>query len=80
MFDRKHREGKNNLKKDFRTESAIILTLIENAKRCGHDPYAYIRDVLERMPQARTREERLALLPRNWKPSAKPETAASAAA
>jgi len=61
-------------------ESAIILTLIENAKRCGHDPYAYIRDVLERMPQARTREERLALLPRNWKPSAKPETPASAAA
>lgn len=61
-------------------DSAIILTLIENAKRCGHDPCEYLRDVLERMPQAETREERLALLPRNWKPSAKPATPAAAAA
>jgi len=60
--------------------SAIILTLIENARRFGLDPHEYLRDVLERMPQARTREERLALLPRNWKPAAKPEAAAPAAA
>jgi transposase len=60
--------------------SAIILTLIENARRFGLDPHEYLRDVLERMPQARTREERLALLPRNWKPAAKPEAAVSAAA
>jgi transposase len=29
--------------------SAILYTLLESAKRHGHEPYAYLRDVLERL-------------------------------
>lgn len=31
----------------------MIYTLIESAKRCGANPYEYLRDVLGRLPQTR---------------------------
>ncbi|TCU81817.1 transposase IS66 family protein [Roseateles saccharophilus] len=56
-----------------------ILSLIESAKLNGHDPWAYLKDVFERLPTLKDRD--LAqLLPHNWKPptaSASPETPAS---
>jgi transposase len=48
--------------------AAIIYSLVARCKLCGIDPFAYFRDVLERIsthPASRIAE----LLPRNWKPS-----------
>ncbi len=45
--------------------AAAVMSLIQSAKRKGHDPYAYIKDVLTRLPtqKARQIEE---LLPHRW--------------
>jgi transposase len=32
--------------------SAVIYTLIESCRRCGLDPFAYLKDVLTRLPKA----------------------------
>jgi transposase len=50
---------------DTDERSAILYTLIESAKRHGHEPYAYLKDLLERLPSM-TRSEIDQLLPRNW--------------
>ena len=43
-----------------------ILSLIESAKFNGHDPWAYLKDVFERLPTLKNRD--LAqLLPHNWR-------------
>ena len=47
--------------------AAVIMTLIQSAKLNGHDPYIYLKDVLERLPTqpaSRIRE----LLPHIWQP------------
>jgi transposase len=43
------------------------MSLIQSAKLNGHDPYRYLKDVLERLPtqSAKHLEE---LLPQRWKP------------
>ena len=48
--------------------AAAILSLIESAKLNGHDPFAYLRDVLTRLPTHpyRRLDE---LLPFNWMPA-----------
>lgn len=44
------------------------MSLILSARLNGHDPYAYVRDVLERLPsQPASRVDEL--LPHRWKPS-----------
>lgn len=45
--------------------AAAIMSLIQSAKMNGHDPYAYLKDVLERLPTQRASaiDE---LLPHNW--------------
>jgi len=44
------------------------MSLIQSAKLNGHDPYAYLKDVLARLPtQKNSRIEEL--LPHNWTPS-----------
>lgn len=50
--------------------AAAVMSLIQSAKLNGHDPYAYLRDVLDRLPTQRASaiDE---LLPHNWMPSAK---------
>jgi transposase len=49
--------------------AAVVLSLIESAKLNGHDPWAYLKDVFERLPTLKQRD--LAqLLPHNWRPSA----------
>jgi len=47
--------------------AAAIMSLIQSAKLNGHDPYAYLKDVLRRLPTQKNNaiEE---LLLHNWKP------------
>jgi len=47
--------------------AAIVMSLVQSAKLNGHDPWAYLRDVLERLPShpnSRIDE----LLPHRWEP------------
>ncbi len=47
--------------------AAAVMSLIQSAKLNGHDPYAYLKDVLERLPtQKNNRIDEL--LPHNWTP------------
>jgi len=47
--------------------AAAIMSLIQSAKLNGHDPYQYLKDVLERLPtQPASRLEEL--LPHGWQP------------
>lgn len=45
--------------------AAAIMTLIQSAKLNGHDPYAYLKDVLTRLPTQRASQIKL-LLPHRW--------------
>lgn len=51
------------------TASAQLYSLVETAKANGQEPYAWLRHVLERLPQARSLEDYEALLPWNCKPA-----------
>ena len=61
--------------------AAVLMSLIESAKLNGHDPWAYLKDVFERLPSLKNRD--LAqLLPHNWRPACaivEPATVAAAA-
>ncbi|HEX6019578.1 MAG TPA: IS66 family transposase [Burkholderiaceae bacterium] len=48
--------------------AAVVMSLVQSAKLNGHDPHAYLKDVLERLPMhpARRIEE---LLPHRWQPA-----------
>ncbi|MGB0774719.1 MAG: IS66 family transposase [Akkermansiaceae bacterium] len=46
--------------------SAVIYTLIENVRREGKDPYAYLKWVFERIPHMSNQENLEALLPKTW--------------
>jgi transposase len=62
--------------------AANIMSLIESAKLNGHDPWAYLKDVLERLPTLKN-SELATLLPHKWRPLAAaeaPEPLAAAAA
>jgi hypothetical protein len=57
--------------------AAVVLSLIESAKLNGHDPWAYLKDVFERLPTLKQRD--LAqLLPHNWRPSGNADAVDSA--
>ena len=48
--------------------AAAIMSLVNSARLNGHDPYAYLRDVLERLPtQPASRVQEL--LPHHWQPA-----------
>ena len=49
--------------------AAVITSLIQSAKLNGHDPYAYLKDVLQRLPTQRA-SEIAQLLPHRWSPAA----------
>lgn len=53
--------------------AAAVMSLIQSARMNGHDPYAYLRDVLERLPTQRASQIG-ELLPHRWQ-SAAPEAA-----
>ena len=47
--------------------AAAVMSLVHSARLNGHDPYAYLRDVLERLPtQPASRIGEL--LPHRWQP------------
>jgi len=48
--------------------SATFFTLIETAKSNGHEPYAYLRHIFEKLPLAETDVDYKALLPWNLDP------------
>ncbi len=48
--------------------AAVVMSLVQSAKLSGHDPWAYLKDVLERLPtQLNSRIDEL--LPHNWRPT-----------
>jgi transposase len=48
--------------------AAAVMSLIHSARMNGHDPYAYLREVLERLPTQRASQIG-ELLPHRWAPS-----------
>ena len=48
--------------------AAVMLSLIESAKLNGRDPWAYLKDVFERLPTLKNRDLEQ-LLPHNWRPA-----------
>lgn len=48
--------------------AGVMLSLIESAKLNGHDPWAYLKDVFERLPTLKNRDLE-SLLPHNWQPA-----------
>jgi len=48
--------------------AAVVMSLIESAKLNGHDPWAYLKDVFERLPTLKQRDLAL-LLPHHWRPA-----------
>ena len=46
---------------------AVIYSLIVSAQRCGHDPHAYLKDLLTRLPAMTTKDDLTPLLPAHWK-------------
>jgi transposase len=51
--------------------AAAIMSLIQSARLNGHDPYRYLKDVMERLPTQRA--SRIAeLLPHSWMPTTTP--------
>jgi len=49
--------------------AAAVMSLLHSARLNGHDPYAYLRDVLERLP-AQPASRIGELLPHRWSPPA----------
>jgi len=48
--------------------AAVVMSLLQSAKLCGHEPWAYLKDVLTRLPtQLNSQIEEL--LPHRWQPS-----------
>jgi hypothetical protein len=47
--------------------AAMVMSLVQSAKLCGHNPHTYLRDVLQRLPMhlASRLDE---LLPHRWQP------------
>ena len=52
---------------------AILFSVVSSCQRHGHDPFVYLRDVLERLPD-QSRDQLADLLPDRWSP---PQTSAS---
>ena len=49
--------------------SAIIYTMVECAKRHGHDPEVWLADVLERLPAMTNQDDLSVLPPSRWQPA-----------
>ena len=48
--------------------AAAIMSLIQSARLNGHDPYAYLKDVLQRLP-THNNSQIAELLPHRWTPA-----------
>ena len=47
-----------------------VSRMTECAKRAGHDPEAWLADVIERLPAMSNQDDLSVLLPSNWQPAA----------
>jgi transposase len=52
--------------------AAVLYSLIVSAQRRGHDPHAYLKNVLTRLPAMTNQDDLTTLLPQHWQPVAKP--------
>lgn len=48
--------------------AAIVMSLVQSARINGHEPWAYLRNVLQRLPTLRN-SQLDELLPHRWKPA-----------
>lgn len=48
--------------------AAIVMSLVQSARLNGHDPWAYLRDVLQRLPTQHSSQIE-ELLPHRWQPA-----------
>ncbi|QYM78332.1 IS66 family transposase [Horticoccus luteus] len=55
---------------DAGDRAAVLYSLIISAQRHGHDPHAYLKDVLTQLPTITTNDDLGPLLPSQWKPAA----------
>lgn len=46
----------------------MVMSLVQSARLNGHDPWAYLRDVLARLPTQRNSQIE-DLLPHRWQPA-----------
>jgi hypothetical protein len=53
---------------DAGDRAAVIYSLVVSCQRQGHDPHAYLKDVLTRLPRMTTKDDLAALLPATWRP------------
>ena len=51
--------------------ATAVMSLIQSVKLNGHDPHAYLKDVLTRLPTHKAKDI-AELLPHNWQPNATP--------
>lgn len=54
---------------DAGQRSAIIYSIVVSCQRHGKDPYAYLRDVLTRLPRMTNQDDLSPLTPARWNPS-----------
>ena len=52
---------------------AVLFTVVSSCQRHGHDPFVYLRDVLERLPD-HPKDRLEDLLPARWSPTSAPAT------
>jgi len=52
--------------------AAVLFSLVSSCQRHGHDPFAYLRDLLTRLPD-QPKERPVDLLPDRWKPAEPPD-------
>ncbi len=55
---------------DAGDRAAVIYSLVVSCQRHGHDPHAYLRDVLTRLPTMTTADDLHPLLPAHWRTAA----------
>jgi transposase len=60
--------------------TAILYSLIVSCLRHGHDPEAYLRDLLTRLPSMSSKDDLDPLTPSHWKAPASPAMTAAPAA
>jgi hypothetical protein len=51
--------------------AAAVMSVVQSARINGHDPCAYLRDVLERLP-AHPASKNTEMLPHRWQPTLAP--------
>jgi hypothetical protein len=54
---------------DAGDRAAVIYSLVVSCQRHGHDPHAYLKDVLTRLPAMTNHDDLSPLLPGSWQPA-----------